>query len=170
MVKKAVKKASKKVVAKKKGVKKVAPGVVKKASLKTTTKKATPKRTLEDMGVDFAAGSDMAIAWEIIQEGGESRQDVAKKLEAKFGDRTTRNGKPKPISTIMHQVIKRALASGYVMEQQWRMVPGPSTTAPSTSDEATPAKSAPAKKVGKKVVKKKAAKKVVKKGKKAKAA
>jgi hypothetical protein len=75
-------------------------------------------------GVDFVAGSDMETAFKAVLEGGESRAAVAHRLAEIWKDTPTRNNGPKPVSTIINHVVRRALASGYKLVQSWQIVPG----------------------------------------------
>lgn len=91
-----------------------------KKATKRPTMPATPKKvrvrpTYTDM--NFRDGSDAAIVWKALQAGGTSRKDVQTRLEEHFADQVTRGGKPKPVSTVMNQVIRRALQT-----QKFRVV------------------------------------------------
>lgn len=85
--------------------------------------KTTPKKS-KGYGVNFREDSDLAIVWEEVQKGGSSRREVAENCRKRFEGRTTASGKPKPVSTLLNQVVSRALASGYVIKESWQIVPG----------------------------------------------
>ena len=93
------------------------------AKKSTPAVKATPKRVIRPtIGVNFRPGSDAEVVWGFIQAGGASRKEVQEKIEAHFAGVVTRGGQPKPISTVMNQVIRRAVADGWVFDSTWKMV------------------------------------------------
>lgn len=161
-----VKKVSKKPSAKTKKVKKSTgpvskPSAGKKKVAKKTTKKVTTG-TVErkrPAGVDFPAGTDMAVVWEQVKKGGESRHEVLENCRQAFNGQTTTSGNPKPVSTILNQVLSRAKEAGYVIKQSWKVIPGDGVkAAPSKKDDSTKKavkKAAKPTAKGKKVVKKK---------------
>jgi hypothetical protein len=125
--KKISKKAARKVTKSKSKRAKNAPATAKavKTARKTTTDgtEPRPKRKYKpSMSIDFQPGSDMYIAFQEVQKGGESRQAVGHRLQEMWTDHKTRNNKPKPVSTIMNHVVRRAKANGYRVEQTWRLV------------------------------------------------
>lgn len=101
------------------------------ASPTSTSKDArTPakKRAAPSMSIHFAEGTDMRTALEEIIKGGGSRGDVASRLTEMWKEHPTRTGREKPVSTIINHVVRRALANGYVIEQQWRLVKADGST------------------------------------------
>lgn len=91
-----------------------------KATSAPQTMKRKRKNTLPTG--DFNPDTDMYVAFQEALAGGDSRTDVTRRLASKWEGVTTRNDKPKPVSTIMNHVVRRALANGYRVEQYWRLV------------------------------------------------
>lgn len=74
------------------------------------------------IAVSFEPGTDMAVAFEEALKGGASRAEVVMRLKSKWLNHRTRNNRPKPVSTILNYVLRKALANGYVIEQHWRLI------------------------------------------------
>lgn len=132
VTKKKTAKTAKAVPAKKRAVK--APSAAKKTATKprgTTT--TTTKR--QPTGVDFKAGSDMALVWSVIKKGGPTRRDVLQSCREALSATKTRKGGEKPVSTIVNHVLRRAEGSGWTVKSSWKIVP------PATTDKTTKAKS-----------------------------
>lgn len=119
-----------------------------KAVKKTASKKVT---TPMPTNMDFKPGSDTAYIWEEIQKGGASRRDVMDRISQHYAKVTTRGGKPKPVSTVMNYLIRRAIASGkYEIVSSWTVAPvveeTPKKTKVATSKPAAKKPAAPTKK------------------------
>lgn len=120
----------------------------------------------------YTMGSDLQLAWDIVKEGGPNRGAIVDKLTEFFADSPTNSGKPKAVSTIVTQLVKRAKALGYTEESNWKLVPPDvipdyrTVTSPQQTQVKKKAnqetvkelKSAPTKKSAKKVSKKSAKK------------
>jgi hypothetical protein len=65
-----------------------------------------------------------------VLQGGESRVQVSRALSEDWKDSPTRAGGAKPVSTIVNHVVRRALSSGYHLEESWRLVPDKGTVLP----------------------------------------
>lgn len=127
----AVKKLAKKITKpKSKAVKK--PTTTKGKSTTVPTKKTAKKRkattSRAKAGVDFPVGSDMAVVFEEVCQGGSSRRDVLERIRQRFDGKTTASGNPKPASTILNQVVTRAKNAGFEIEETWRVVPTKTTS------------------------------------------
>lgn len=109
---------SKSAVVKKAGKKTVKPSKV----LSTPKKKAAAKKAAVVGPLKFAPESDLAIAYEEMLTGGEDRLAVHHRIAERFKDSTTAGGNPKPVSTIMNQVARRAAESGHTVKSEWRLM------------------------------------------------
>lgn len=87
----------------------------------TAKKRATPPPPTDMV---FRPGSDSQVIWEEILKGGTSRKDVLMRLAAHYSGVTTRGGKPKPISTVMNYLIRRAVQTGkFEVVSSWSVRP-----------------------------------------------
>lgn len=71
----------------------------------------------------YRMGSDVQVVVEELLKGGADKHDVAQRILNRFGEQTTRSGKPKPVSTIMNQVLEQMLARGFVIKSTWTLAP-----------------------------------------------
>lgn len=109
------------------------------------TRTAPAKRT-ETQGTNFRPGSDAEFIFHEALKGGTSRQEVVTRVKEHYKEQPTRNGGPKPVSTVLNQVIRRALSTGdYEIVESWKLRKIRKPVGDSTS-AAPPVKSAPVKK------------------------
>lgn len=87
-----------------------------------TAKPRKQQKPRESRGMKFNVGSDMALAFEELQRGGQTRTEVNARIMERFGETKTRAGNPKPVTTIVNQVLRRALENGWTVEASWRLV------------------------------------------------
>lgn len=100
--------------------------VVKNARRKPGDPKPVRERRKASPGsLNFANGSDMALAFEELQRGGATRTEVNRRIMERFADARTKRGNPKPVTTIVNQVLKRAAENGWTVQAMWHLVPPP---------------------------------------------
>jgi hypothetical protein len=95
---------------------------------------AAPKKTVEYDAYGFTTDSDMSLVLGEMIKGGRDKHEVSVRIGKLLADRSTRTGKPKPVSTIMNQVERQMLARGFEIDGRWKFVPPPADKlAPKTS-------------------------------------
>lgn len=96
--------------------------------------------------------SDVAIVLEEMVKGGADKHEVATRLTKRFENSTTKSGKPKPVSTVMNQVIHAFKERGFTVESTWKFLPPadgvllPAKKSTKTTSRAKPAAKSVAKK------------------------
>lgn len=95
----------------------------KKAAKTRAAAKATPeagtKRSprVYDKGVHgFVKGTDQAKIADLLIKGGAGRADIVEKAKEVI-DGTNRNGNPKPVGTMVSNVIRKLQDNGYVVKE-----------------------------------------------------
>jgi hypothetical protein len=90
-------------------------------SVKTTaaTRGATAER--DEWGI--TAGTDQSIILEEMIKGGADKHAIIERCNERFAGQTTSGGKPKPVSTVVNQLIHAMTARGFTVESTWRFVP-----------------------------------------------
>jgi hypothetical protein len=133
----AAKKTSPKSAPKKTTAKKSAP--LKSVKGKTTAKKTTTKgravknvpapekqepsyRRIPSETTGFSVGTDQDIIAEALLAGGESREQIIADLYEQL-DTETRNGTPKPISSLVSSVLRKLVERGFTVDQHFVVVP-----------------------------------------------
>lgn len=120
---------------------------------KTTTKPAAtepaaakPKRvhprTSHRNEYGIAIGSDQEAVLNEMIVGGADKHEIVERCNRLFAGRLTSGGKPKAITTVVNQVIRRMTEKGFVVESYWRIVP-PSVGGWPEKTDATPRKTIP---------------------------
>ena len=69
----------------------------------------------------FTVDSDSDIIAQELIAGGESREDISRRIAARL-DPVSRTGTPKPVANLMSGVIRRLRDRGYQVESSWIMV------------------------------------------------
>lgn len=92
-----------------------------KASKATATKKESIERERDEHGI--TAGTDQSIILAEMVQGGESKHAIIERCNTLFDGKVTTGGKPKPISTIVNQLVHLMAARGYTIESTWKLVP-----------------------------------------------
>lgn len=83
---------------------------------------ASAKRLPRDE-LGYALGSDMHVAVQELLKGGEDRREISDRVAKAFGKQLTRNGRPKPVSTIINNALRQLTRRGYRIEASWKLVP-----------------------------------------------
>lgn len=128
---------SKTAPAKKKSTAKKSPAT-KTTAKKTAAKKSTSKKNVKDVKkpagkrggfhreineeTGFVVGTDQDTIALALLEGGESRADIAERLE-KMIDTETRNGTEKQITNMISGVLNKMLARGFTVESSFVVLP-----------------------------------------------
>lgn len=103
----------------------------------------------------FVIGSDSAKIVELMLEGDTDRRSLNQKVLKEL-NRTTRNGKPLNVSSLMSNLLKRLQEKGYTVESTWKLVPPtPASKAAATRRAKKAAKSEGSEKAPVKAAKKK---------------
>jgi len=120
--------------------------VNKPAAKKTASKKTSnlPTRVFNDE-TGFAEGSDQDLIATELLAGGESRQEIAERLEGIL-DPVTRNGTEKQIVNMVSGVLGKLQARGYTVESSFLVVPPTPASKRAAARAAKKATPAPAKK------------------------
>jgi hypothetical protein len=96
----------------------------------------------------FVEGTDQDVIASCLLEGGESRQEIAERVESLI-ETETRNGTDKQIVNMISGVLSKLLARGYTVEQSFQVVP-PTPASKRAAAKKAAAKPAPAKKTASK--------------------
>lgn len=125
-----------------KAMKKVLPPSAKKIARRVAPAPAPPPVPVDDElsqararaammpPINPAGDSDLSLAMREMIKGGKTRQEVMHRVRDQLNGKATRNGKPKPVSTIMNHALNRAEAHGYQVVQSWILVPIPGHVEP----------------------------------------
>jgi hypothetical protein len=100
---------------------------VEKKGVKPSTSKApaTPakKTAVERNEYGITVGSDQDIILREMIAGGADKHEIIERCNVLFAGRTTSGGKPKPVSTVVNQLIHAMRAKGFKVESTWRIIP-----------------------------------------------
>lgn len=111
-----------------KRTKTTAPSKAPVAKKKAITKNPTTPKVVRQSRADkdefgITVGSDQSVILAEMVKGGADKHDVIERCVKMFEGQKTSGGKPKPVSTVVNQLLVAFKERGFTVESTWRFVP-----------------------------------------------